>query len=411
MDALFRKRTVQITVITSFALFLLGIVGALAAPAQITIGTSVSLSGEYAEPSLEQFNGLRLWLEQVNAAGGVRIGDEPYLVRIVSYDDGSDVSRIAGIYERLIHDDRVGFLFSPYSSSLGAAVAEVADRHEMIALLPGSASEEIFAHGYMSVYQLYPRGSSYFAAAVGQLAERNPSARLALLYKDDPFSRSTVAGARDLAGELGLNVVFDHAYGADTEDFSDLLTELASARPDALIGGGHVVDGLALTWQLAAHDVDLDFIALLAAPATEGFAQLGDAALGVVYPSPWEPGAGSEPNYGPTSQDFVTAYEHAYGASPQYFAASGYNAGLILQRALEAAGAIDAEAVHLALDQTDVVTFYGHIRFATDPAQHGLQIGHRGALVQWQAGADGVLAKEVVWANGEVLANLLYPKP
>src|SRR5690606_2736346 len=105
--------------------------------------------------------------------------------------------RIQGIYEKLIHVDEVGFLFSPYSSSMGAAVAQVAANHDMIALLPGSASEEIFSRGYTTVYQLYPRGSSYFEPAVTSIAAKNPAARVSFLFKDDPFSRSTVSGARD----------------------------------------------------------------------------------------------------------------------------------------------------------------------------------------------------------------------
>ncbi len=48
--------------------------------------------------------------------------------------------------------------------------------------------------------------------------------------------------------------------------------------------------------------------------------------------------------------------------------ASGYTGGVILQHAIEKAGSLDPEKVTAALNATDVTTFFGHIKFATDPA-------------------------------------------
>ena len=49
---------------------------------------------------------------------------------------------------------------------------------------------------------------------------------------------------------------------------------------------------------------------------------------------------------------------------------------MILQHAIEQAGSIDPEKVTAALNATDVTTFFGHVKFATDPGHHGLQVAH-----------------------------------
>ena len=45
----------------------------------------------------------------------------------------------------------------------------------------------------------------------------------------------------------------------------------------------------------------------------------------------------------------------------------------------------------------NLMSFYGHVKFATAPAEHGLQVGHAMMLAQWQKNKSGKLTKEVVW--------------
>ncbi len=92
-----------------------------------------------------------------------------------------------------------------------------------------------------------------------------------------------------------------------------------------------------------------------------------------------------------------TAYKAAYGEEPSYHAAGGYVAGLMLAEAIKNADSLDDAAVKKALDEMDLLTFYGHIKFDTGAEAHGLQIGHDMVYVQWQKDAAGNLVKEVVW--------------
>ncbi len=148
---------------------------------------------------------------------------------------------------------------------------------------------------------------------------------------------------------------------------------------------------------------------LLVAPPEPTFAEIGDAAFGIVGPSQWEPLAAFAPDYGPTGKDFVTAYKAAYGEDPSYHAAGGYVAGLILQKAIETAGSLDTQAVKTALDNTDTTTFFGHLKFSTAAESHGLQTGHEMVYIQWQRDASGALVKQVVWPAAGKTADTVYP--
>ena len=79
-----------------------------------------------------------------------------------------------------------------------------------------------------------------------------------------------------------------------------------------------------------------------------------------------------------------------------------------MQHAIEQANSIEPEKVAAALNATDVTTFFGHIKFATDPGHHGLQTAHEMVLAQWQK-VNGKPGRQVVWPDAAKSANLIYP--
>jgi branched-chain amino acid transport system substrate-binding protein len=153
---------------------------------------------------------------------------------------------------------------------------------------------------------------------------------------------------------------------------------------------------------------NMKFMSILVAPADDKFAELGAGALGVTTPSQWEVQVSYKPQFGPTTAEFVKAFEAKYHGKPDYHAASGYTAGIILQHAIEKAGSLDPEKVTAALNATNVTTFFGQTKFFTDPGHHGLQEAHEMVLAQWQK-ANGKLGRQVVWPTDAESAPLLYP--
>jgi ABC-type branched-subunit amino acid transport system substrate-binding protein len=156
---------------------------------------------------------------------------------------------------------------------------------------------------------------------------------------------------------------------------------------------------------------NMKWLSLLVAPADDKFGELGPAALGVTAPSQWETQVTYKPDFGPTTAEFIKAYQDKYHAKPDYHAAAGYSQGAILQHAIEQAGSVDPEKVTAALNATDVTTFFGRNKFATDSGHHGLQDAHEMVLAQWHQGADGKLGRQVVWPDAAKSADLIYPIP
>src|SRR3984885_4267213 len=376
----------------------------------ITIGFTDSQTGPLNVDSLGQQRGFEFWRDQVNAAGGIKAGGKSYMVNFVSYDDQSVGGRVQQLYTRLINEDKADFLFSPYSSGLTAPAAVISEQYGKIMLDSGGAEEKPFMLGNKYLFMVITSASHYLSGAVAALKANDPHAKIAMVYSDDPFSKAVLAAAAAQAKDAGLDVVMNESYAPSTTDFGPIVNKIISSNADAFMGGGHYSDGATLARQMYDQKANMKWVSILVAPADDKFGELGPPAVGVTVPSQWELQVSYKPDFWPTTAEFAKAFQDKFNARPDYHSASGYTSGVVLQHAIEQAGSIDPEKVTAALNATDINTFFGHVKFLTDPDHHGLQAAHEMVLAQWQ-NTGGKLGRQVVWPDAAKSATLLYPIP
>ena len=84
------------------------------APAEIKLGTLYASSGRYASISMPVHYGLKLWVDQKNAEGGifVKAFDKKIPLKLVAYDDQSNTATAATLYNQLITQDKVDILIA-----------------------------------------------------------------------------------------------------------------------------------------------------------------------------------------------------------------------------------------------------------------------------------------------------------
>jgi branched-chain amino acid transport system substrate-binding protein len=374
----------------------------------ITIGFTASQTGPLNVDSLGQQRGYEFWRDEINAAGGIKAGGKSYQVKFVSYDDQSVGGRVQQLYTRLVNQDRAQFLFGPYSSGLTAPAAVISEQYGKIMVISGGAEEKPFQLGNKYLFMVITSATHYLSGAVEALKSKNPHAKIAIVYSDDPFSKTVLNAAKQQAEAAGLQVVMDESYAPSTTDFGPIVNKIISSNADAFLGGGHYSDGATLARQMYDQKANMKYVSILVAPGDDKFAELGPGAMGVTVPSQWEVQVSYKPQFGPTTEQFAKAFQDKYNAKADYHAASGYTSGAILQHAIEQANSIEPDKVAAALNATDVTTFFGHIKFATDPGHHGLQMAHEMVLAQWQK-ANGKPGRQVVWPERAKSADLIYP--
>src|SRR5260370_39389031 len=115
---------------------------------EVAVGLSISLTGKFRPLGQQALQGIRLWQSYINAQGGIAVRNgEKRFVRLVWYDDRSQISFARKNVFQLLRADHIDILLGPYSSSLTMAVAESAEKHKKILWNYGGSPHQTFTQG------------------------------------------------------------------------------------------------------------------------------------------------------------------------------------------------------------------------------------------------------------------------
>ena len=100
-----------------------------AAQSPVRVGFTLSATGPYAVGAgITQRPNYDLWLDQVNAKGGLAVaGGSRRPIQFVEHDDRSEIETAVRLYEKMANDDKVDLLLPPWGTAMNFAVAPVAN--------------------------------------------------------------------------------------------------------------------------------------------------------------------------------------------------------------------------------------------------------------------------------------------
>lgn len=362
------------------ALALLCVIGARAvhaeptdSQAKIRVGVTLSLTGDYAAPGRDELEGIRMWVDDLNARGSL-LGRK---VELVHYDDKSDPVTSARLYEQLITGDKVDLLLGPYSSGITLEASTVAEKHDFPMLCTGAADSRIWSRGYRNVFGIDVPASSYMDLVIDSASNAGLKT-IALLYAGADFTRDVAAGVRAEAASRGMEVVFDEEFPEDGAAFAGYIQRMMRVNPDVVIGGTYLNDSLEIMRQASRFRFAPKAFVFTVGPALAEFGtKLGPAAEGVMGVVAWMPSA-----HMPRAQDFSYRYKMKFGRDAGVHAAFGYAAGETLEAAVRLAGSLSRDDIRTQLQQMKFRSLLGHYRVD----ETGKQLGKSIYVMQWQDG-------------------------
>lgn len=376
--------------------------------APIKAGISASLTGQFATQGTQALAGLSAWVDSVNESGGLEVDGGRRPVMLTYHDDGSAADAARRNIERLIQFDRVDLLFGPYSAGLTTATAEVAAEHGKLLWNHGGAGDALYARGYRNIVGILTPADRYLEGALPLARQMNPEANKAVILRIDTgaFARIAARTVEIAARELGFTIDLDLRYRPSQFRFTEIARHVAELGPDVVVAVGRIPHDVATARALARlpNRSNIGLAVVVATPIAEFAEQLGSLAEGFVGPSQWEPTVSiAEPDYGPGPEAALRLLENAAataGLAVDYPMAQALAGGLVVQRCLDEAGALDDDALRDAAGRLDFTTFYGRFRIDDD----GRQVGRSVALVQRQEGR-----KVVVWPPEVAEGTLRWP--
>ena len=347
----------------------------------ILIGATVSLEGKYTEPSFMVRNAFRLWEQEVNLRGGL-LGRP---VKLILYDDKSQKERVRLLYEKLIIEEKVDFVFSPYGTPLTLVASEVSEKKEMVMLACAASGEQIWERGYKYVFGVYALAKRYFIGLLDLMA-REGFQNVAILHEDSPFHLDVAAGAVFWAQRFGIDVVLKKPFIRVKSEFPGLLAQAMNINADGLILSAYSPECYQFLDLMKKAKYRPKVMGMTIAPIHPDFyKKAGHIAEKIFGPSQWEP---DERIPFPGTRKFIDGFVAYAKKVPSYHAGSAFAASQILEKAIAQTKSFDHNKIREFIRALDTVTVIG--RFKVDPK--GKQIGHNPIMIQWQKGE-----KEIVY--------------
>ncbi|MFJ5262466.1 amino acid ABC transporter substrate-binding protein [Streptomyces sp. NPDC088387] len=367
----------------------------------ITIGISLPLSGPVADASEPAYAGYKVWVEQLNASGGL-LGRQ---VELKVLDDGFDQNTVVSNYNRLISQDRVDLLLGTFSSKLNLPASAVAERNKMLYVEPSGGAEEIFDRGYEYLFFAQPSTSldlpEQFVNYISSLPADERPKTAAYPTQDDPNTDVTVEEFRKQLTELGVKSVYSEKYAPETVNFDPIASAIARAEPDLVIHGAVAAnDGAGLVKALQKQQFSPDMMFQTNAPSLVGSypKAVGEKNTeGIFTTTAWS----SKSTYTGNAQ-FVKDYTKEYGSAPTDDAANAYTAGQVLEAAVEHVGSLDQTKLADWLHSSPVSTIVGVLRWDERGVPEGDML-----LAQWQNGTLQFVAPD----GQQTTDTVVNPKP
>jgi branched-chain amino acid transport system substrate-binding protein len=309
-------------------------------PETIKIGNVAPLTGDIPKVGEGAKYSLEMWLEDINAAGGLEVGGKKYNVEVIHEDNESKGESAAAAATKLIVEDGVLAIIGSYASKQAIPTGEVADANETPMVSPWSTNPRttldrpyVFRGCFLDPFQ---------GPVIANFAtEEFGATKAAVLYdvaSDYPkgLAEFFKAAFEEIHG-AGSVVAFE-TFTTKDRDFSAQLTKIKDSGADFLFTPQYYDEVPLIVKQ--AHELGLPQIIL--GSDSWGSAELmplcGEECVGLYFSTHYA-AAGAKG----ATKEFIDRYTEKYGYVPDDVAALTWDTALIVQKAIQDCGTITGD--------------------------------------------------------------------
>ena len=354
----------------------------------ITIGASLSLTGDFSADGQAFKRGYELWAKDVNAHGGI-LGRQ---VKLTIINDGSSPNQVVTNYQTLFGADHVELAFGPFSSLLTSPASSVAARFGMALVEGAGGAPAVFDtpsnqadHNVFDVSLPIADEMVPFVKWVASLPSDQRPQTAAYPMAQDPFADPPVQLAQTELQKLGVRTVYSQVFPEEVASYKGPADQVAASGADLVVLGSTDVPTVQAFMQAfeQQHYTPKMFIAAAGPDQGSAFTSaVGPGnADGMMVPNGWYPGYAN-----PASRQMVREYVAQYRGTASGVnadVAEAYSVGQVVAQAVIATGGTDNAAIIRYLHSgVALSTVQGPVKFDA--------LGENGAaaafVFQWQKG-------------------------
>jgi branched-chain amino acid transport system substrate-binding protein len=315
--------------------------------AEIKIGAILAKTGPAAFLGEPEAKSLHMLVDSINAKGGIN----GHTIKLIVKDSAADPAKAISFTRQLIEEEKVFAIIGPSTSGETLKIKSTCQEGKTI--LISCASAELIVNPVLPyVFKTAP-SDSYAARKIFMTMNSMDISKIAVVTGNTGFGKAGKGQLKKLAPEYGITIVEAETYDKKATDLTALVTKIKSNPEIQAVLNWSIVPAqsiIAKNIRQSGWDVPLF--------QSHGFANIkyvqaaGAAAEGIIFPASTVIAA-EKLAPGPT-KDFLmsykNAYESKYGEDISTFGGHSYDAMLILEKAIEAAGP-DSVKVRAAIEE------------------------------------------------------------
>jgi branched-chain amino acid transport system substrate-binding protein len=314
-----------------------------------------------AGAAVTHFPPWRLWAQQVNKNGGLKLKDGPRQVELIEYDDRTEPPEAIKAVERLAAINKADWVVGLYGTGFNVAAvptfAKLGYPH-----LPQACVTELgpqLVKKYPQLFFFNGTITHYCTTAINILKKMRDAGeigkKVAMVNVADEFGIEISNMAKTAFPEAGFDIVFNKSYPLGTQDYAALIKAVKATNPDVFIAWSYPPDTFSLAEQSKIEGLNVKVYYSCVGCSFPGFAaKFGASAENIL-------GAGGIADNDKTRAFYklhkeVTGVDADYWGSPMYYAL-----GQVLTQAFEGVGSMDREAISAHLKSHTYQTLVGEI--------------------------------------------------
>ncbi len=310
---------------------------------EIVIGQYGSLTGSEATFGIMTDRGVSLAIKQVNAAGGVK-GKK---LKVITLDDQGKSEEAATAVTKLITQNKVMAIIGEVASSRSLAAAPIAQQYKVPMITPSSTNPKVTEVGdyIFRVCFIDP----FQGTVMAKFANENLKAKKVAILTDvkSDYSVGLATFFKETFTNAGGTIVSEQSYSSGDIDFKGQLTNIKTAKPDAIFIPGYYTEVGLIARQARQIGLKQPLLGGDGWDSTK-LSEIGKDAINGSYFSNHYTTESTDP----TVQKFITDFKAEYNEVPDGLAAMGYDAAKVLIDSLNRATALTPVALRDAIAQT-----------------------------------------------------------
>ena len=330
------------------------VAAALALPAAAqdayVVGVSAALTGPSASTNAPPIEGLRLYVDRLNAAGGVN-GKK---IQLVLQDDQGEPSKAAANAKKLLTQDNVKLLIlSSLSSTFAPVIAETKRANVPLLFMGAVCPKEVYPPAEALQFCTTAYAGGYDSRATLDFIKETAKepVRIGFAAMAIPLSRGEIDYAEGHSKTVGMTPVDKEVIPPPTADYTPFATKLKDANPNWIFSWAPWITQVKTFEALRRLGWQGDYITWAHIEAESELARIKDGKLFVI-------GANSLFQDGlPIHKEIIDEAKKGNVRYPAEQLTEGWIGGMVLEAVLKGAGwPADAAKIRAALESVKVDT-------------------------------------------------------